>query len=362
MNHRAVILFISSCVLALTASVARADRTEITLRTTARVPFAAPVTLGDIASITGPHAADLAAIVIHDAQTASTIARHRWLDITTDDIAGLITIPRAALLLRGSQCRVRLLEAPAAAALQAAGEAVATIPHVVAASHGPTVLDHLVARLADHFDVAQEDVRLETDERYASTLAVQTSGRIVEIVPMGTSSTMPIAITIYEGDRIVHSASIRSKVEVRRIVTTAALPVQRREIIAPSHVTTEPLWVAPGVEPAALASIVGCETRTSLRPGQIIEIRDVEPPVVVRNGDEVTVRCITGSIVVRQDARAMGTARDGQRVLLRPLSGGRPFYARMNGRGKAVLISGDADELSVQNAESPAPNSSGTTP
>ncbi|MBX3323784.1 MAG: flagellar basal body P-ring formation protein FlgA [Phycisphaeraceae bacterium] len=338
---RPTLAIFAALLFALAVAPAGASHTEITLRSTARIAHGAPLTLGDIAVIASPRAAELAAIVIHDPDAAADHARNHWLDINADDLARLVPVPKAQLLIRGSLCRVRIIE-PAIAASSGSHNAPAD-EHLAlgeAASIGPTLRSHIEARLAEHFGVSPDDLRLEFADRDSATLLTPTTGRIVEVIPMGTGSTMPIAITLYDRDRILHQASIRVGVEIRRTVAIATEPIARRTIIGPAQFTTEERFLPPSADPADPAAIVEHETRTNLRPGQPIDRRDVEPPIVVRIGDEVMVRCITGSIVVRQAARSLGTARDGERVLLRPISGGKTFYARMNGKGRAVLITG----------------------
>ncbi len=337
---RSTLAILASMLMALAAAPARASHTEITLRSTARVAFDTPITLADIATITSPRMAELAAIIIHDAASARDNARNNWIDISADDLARLVSVPRGELLIRGSVCRVRILIPHEPAATAPEHHLGLGTSHSESSHLGPTIRHHIESRLADHFGVTTEDLRLDFAQRDSSTLLTPTAGRVVEVLPMGTGSTMPIAITIYDGDRIIHQASLRVGVEIRRTVAVPTEPIARRTIIRAAQLTTEDRFLPPSASPADPASAVDAETRTALRPGQPIERRDIEPPIVVRIGDEVMVRCVTGSIVVRQAARSLGTARDGQRVLLRPLTGGKPFYARMNGKGRAVLITG----------------------
>lgn len=320
----------------LVASRATAGQVELTLRTSARIAFDQPVLAGDVATIVGPGAEAMGRQIVLAASDARSKARSGWLEITTEDLQQALTARDSRFIVRGAVCRVRLMPA-----VETTSQKPADVERPIVAAPGISLQQHIESRLAAHWQVKPVDLRLEFDERDARLLAEPTAGRVIEVLPMGSGATMPVGISIYEEDRIAKQASIRVGVQIRREVVRAVEPVARREVLASKHISVEHAWTAPGDQIAAAADVVGSETRVALKPGEVITVRDIEAPVVVRQGDEVTVRCITGSIIVRQIARSMGTARDGERVLLRPAGGGRPYYARMNGRGKAVYIASD---------------------
>lgn len=161
----------------------------------------------------------------------------------------------------------------------------------------------------------------------------------VEVHPLGHSAEMPVSVTLYDGDRIAFSQSMRVRVEIRRPVAVVDRLIERRAQIAAGQYHFEPRWISAADAPATASQLDGAEARSTLEPGQVILARHVESPFVVRRGDMVTVRVLSGSIVAKLTARALSDARDGERIQFEPINGGPRFHARVNGAGKAVLNS-----------------------
>ena len=67
---------------------------------------------------------------------------------------------------------------------------------------------------------------------------------------------------------------------------------------------------------------------------------DVEPPVLVKRGERISVHCLSGGVVVRIKARALADAREGELVECRADGGEQVISARVTGRAVAVI---DAD-------------------
>ena len=88
----------------------------------------------------------------------------------------------------------------------------------------------------------------------------------------------------------------------------------------------------------------GAPARIALKPGDTIGRRHVEPPIVVKRGDSVSVRCVAGSIVAKMTARALADGRDGDRIRFEPVNGGKRFSATVNGPGRAVLAAPTQEE------------------
>jgi flagella basal body P-ring formation protein FlgA len=87
----------------------------------------------------------------------------------------------------------------------------------------------------------------------------------------------------------------------------------------------------------------GMIVRRSIPAGTPLRAEWLQPPEVVRRGDQVPVTVVSASAVLRLHARAESGARAGQRVMLTNLENGKRFEALVDRRGEALLqIGGDA--------------------
>ena len=132
-------------------------------------------------------------------------------------------------------------------------------------------------------------------------------------------------------------------VEARRLVAVAAAPKRRGDDLGKDDFTVEQRWVALNAAPAPVDDIAGASACSRLAPGQMIASVDITPPQVVAKGDQVTVHCVSGGVLVTARARAMAPARDGELIEFQSLDGKRRFQARVNGRGRAVMSADGAE-------------------
>jgi flagella basal body P-ring formation protein FlgA len=313
----------------LLASSARADMTQVTLRGTVRVLSGQAVTLGDVAIIVGDQSLKSVELIKLD---DSRLGRSDWIEINASDVQEAIGLSPARVTIRGTTSRIRVMD-PSPKPIFVRNQT----GKIIEAFDGPILRDHIRARIRAELEVADEDLRLVFSGRDARLIRTPTQGLIVEIQPLGLSSEMPIAANLYDGEKIVLSETLRVRVEVRKKVLVATKLIARRSEIAGKDYEVESRWVAPTLEFASVADMDGAISRSALKPGDLIEKREVEPPIVVKRGDSVSVRCIAGSIVAKITARALGDGRDGDRIKFEPVNGGRRFFATVNGAGRAVL-------------------------
>jgi flagella basal body P-ring formation protein FlgA len=322
--------------LALGAAGVAAARDAVELRTTARVAEGREVRLRDVASLSGAAAEALADTVVVPAGEragAVDIAQVRRA------IAGLEPPARVnwgRLTLRGSTCLLLPDVGPGPPTPATRPE-----PDAGAATVRRAILD----RLAQVLSVEPQDLRVTFDDADGEVLDLSVAGRTVSVRPVGSGERVPLAVTVYEGERIIAARTLRAGVLVRRQVVVAAAARRRGDLIGPGDVASEVRWVSPGVQAAAVERAVGLAVRSRLVPGQVVTPQDLEPPVVVAKGELVAVHCVAGTVVVRTTGRALGVARDGEVVKLESLAEpGRTFYARMDGRGRAVVVQGGDTE------------------
>jgi flagella basal body P-ring formation protein FlgA len=323
------------CMVAAVMLGARVSLAQsiIELRSSARVEAGAAVSLAQIATLHGADATALGEVVI--AEKGSS----RAAKVTVQDVRRILEMGKVnwgRVTLRGSVCT---LVAPAPVK-------VAAPPVVNAAvlSEDPNSVKRAVAdRISRLVQADAESVRLAFDNDDADILNLPTSGRTLEVKPTAASDKLPLALTLYEGDRIVASKSIRVGVLVKRSVVIAAAAKSRGETIAQGDVTIDEQWVGPNVKAATPESVIGASAQGRIGTGQIIRLGDVAPAMIVAKGEQVTVSCVSGSVVLTTKARAMSGGRVGDVIQFQGLEDKRTFAARMSGKGRAVVIAGAGD-------------------
>lgn len=323
--------FALALMVAMASSVGLAANgvTTVELRPTVRLAPGEAVTLGSIARIEGSEAGVLAGLGVE----APGVAAGRWVTVDAEAVRRLIESSGArsgSVVVEGA--RSSLTRRGHAAA------PVATPPNEPAPGT-VVVRDHIESWLRSRFSVEPRDMRVAIDERDRAVAMTPTEGRVVEIQPVGMSTRMVLRVRVYEADRIVAEDTVRLTVEVRTLGAVASEPMRRGAKVGEGAFQVREIWTDPTDPPADPATIVGQVTRRGVNPGELIRAGDLEPPVLVHRGQEVSVRMVRGSVVVTSRARARHDAMEGERVELEATdrSGGR-FFGRVAGPGRVVMI------------------------
>ncbi|USN98093.1 MAG: flagellar basal body P-ring formation protein FlgA [Phycisphaeraceae bacterium] len=306
-----------------------------------------PVTLSRIADLEGPKAEALADVIIADDAAllpiAGAHARRVDVALVRERLEGQPGVNWAFVTLRGTA--TRLVE-PARTAIEAESPAP---PTSAAPAERPeqAVIPGTIRALAQDvllkiLRVEAEDLRVRWPDRYDDFLNEPVNGRLIHVQPIGQSARIPLSITVYDGDRIVREETVRAEIRVRRRAHVASRPLARGTRLVPDDYSTRVLWLDPGELPAA--SVDDQVTTRMVEPGSAIEESDIAPPFVVERGEVVMLRCIAGAVMLQSTARALEAGRDGDVIRFELTSNGERVMARMNGRGKAVLVVPSAAE------------------
>lgn len=316
-------------------SVASAQA-SIELRSSARMSAGMPVTLGQIAALRGNEAVALAGIIIVPAAKGPSAGP---LTLGIEQVRNAIDAAEkvnwSRLTLRGSRCVV----------LPADTEAPAPIakpePKPAAEIEPGTVRAAILTRLVQMTGEPAERLRLSFDARDTQLLDATTAGRTIEVNATALSDRMPFSIRVYERERTVAEGTVRVGVEVERSVVRTTRAIRRGESIFHDAIAVEDAWTPLTAKPASPDAITSQTARDRLDKGEIITQDDVAAAVAVQRGEVVSVRVVSGSVVVQTKARALAAAREGELVRLKALDTDREYTARMDGRGRALIVAGE---------------------
>ncbi|MEZ6235207.1 MAG: flagellar basal body P-ring formation chaperone FlgA [Phycisphaerales bacterium] len=335
----------SHCVSSPAAAQQAAQHTgQITLRPAVRVEGNGPVTLADIADLSGPPAEALAGVVILETASAS------WATLDLDAVRAAIDAQARPvwghIAMSGSACRVRSVSTTADAAPLTTGDGHATPAPPTDPTTVRAVVEH---RLAAALGCTVADLRLEFDDRDTALLAMSAIGRTVDAQPTGFSERMPLRITIYERDQILRAEQVRVGVLVRRHVAVATSTLARGVALTEAHVQPDTRWIAPDIVPIGPDEAVGMVVRGRVAAGTPITRRDVETPILVARNEELTAHSVSGAIALQLPVRALEDGREGDVIRCTLLSRAardarsrddRELLVRVAARGVGVVVEG----------------------
>jgi flagella basal body P-ring formation protein FlgA len=318
----------------------------IQLRSGAAVDTPA-VTLRDVAELDGPEAERWADVSIHawtESQTSKTLS--------LDELRRLLDargVHWGRLTLRGPASIVIRRTAPAVTRTIPAAHAAANpmAPVTVAEPAGQALRQRIIDWVRQHVAADESDLRIGFDEQQAALLDA-VNGQRLEFEPLNRDrlGRIPLVIREHRSDLLAATHRVHVMVELRRMAVVARRNLDRGHLIGEGDVELKPVWLNSSIKQPATdpAAVVGRKMSVPLRSGAVVHVDDVSATVgAVRRGDKVLVRCVSGAVVVRTEARAMEDGAIGQIISLKRegLEGRRStsdqaFTARITGPGEAV--------------------------
>lgn len=325
--------------LLATAALAGDGSSTITLRSTVLIATGQPVTLGDIADLSGDEAHRLAETPIDLAALNADPGGWRKIDAQGVRVALESTNPLwGAMQLRGGPCYVRTV-----AHDPQPGEVPSYQPTIDRPAAPGTVRELAEQWIARAFKAPMRDVEVRWVSATPDLLDHATAGLLPHIDDAGRSNRMSLRITLYDADaNVVVEGEARAEVRIRRDVAVLTRDVRRRQLLGESDVRVERQWTDATASPAGVDAIIGREAATHLKAGAIIKASEVFSSVAVKRGDRVQVRIITPTITATLLARALADGRPGQTIEFESIAPSRSdrlrFEARVENAGSAVAV------------------------
>lgn len=311
---RRLIGFLVAATILAVGIVARADTIRLHDQMAAPGP---QITLRDVAELDGRLAEFYADTPVAD------FGEGRHAVVTLDRVRQILDAQRinwGLVSLSGyASCRVTRLQPPAPApGLE--GDAAETPSIAVAANvedevtlDSATSLKTLVLDKLSQFAAAPpSELRVAFSERDERALRRSVVGQRFEVEPRSISGIgrVPLTIRRYEGEDVVETIQVTADVEKRCLAVVVKHGVSRGDMFTRDSVEVREVWrrddrAQPLSDPKLVINQVAA---AQLRPGAVVLASHVESPMLVRRGELITVRCITGGLVVRTVGRA---AEDG---------------------------------------------------
>ncbi len=336
--RRLLLLLLMAVVMAF-GIAARADSVRLYDQVGVEGPT---VTLAHVAQLQGTSAQLHGNIVL-----ATLEDGHAQYTVTLDAIEKALDdagVNWGRVSLRGfNTCLVTRITQPQIATPDQGQAVAANIETPIGLQTAMTLRGVLEQHINDRAASQLGDIRIDFSERDAKKLDIPILGRSIEIEPISTNTLgkVPVVIRLYDAQRIAETIRVNAKVQHVLLAVVADGPIARGEVFTRSRLKVQECYVddnavTPITDPTA---IIGKESSISLRAGEMISIRKVKSPIMVKRGEHVEVRCFIGGLIVKTTGYAAENGSLDDLIRLRSDSTGEDYYAVVTGRHQAVVSS-----------------------
>jgi flagella basal body P-ring formation protein FlgA len=211
----------------------------------------------------------------------------------------------------------------------------------------PTLSDLLTSKEVEQLGVNAEDVRVNFDT--VSTLLdepVPGAARwVVRPLVHSYIGTVQWDATLLQASRPIHRLVVEMTVTQRATVLVASDNLHSGDVVLPSQVKVEERWLDRSIptlfsKPEEVIGQIVLPAR-GIGAGTALDQRDFKPVTVANKGDMVTVYMISGSLLIKNQGKAMNSGRLHETVELRSdedgSKGDGDFQAVLIGRDVAVV-------------------------
>jgi len=308
--------------------------TQIHLRSTVRLQSGNhPLTLGEIATITGPQSIAIQSLEI---TTKDPIKVGAWSTIERDQIQQILedadSIHTGSLILAGHDVSITRRAQPIRSTPQLQQDSKSPI------QPGPVLKDHLQSWVYAHLKTDAQSTRIQYNERDAALLSTPTTGRIIEISSNGRSEKMSVRIVIYENERIMEDTTLRFDVQIQRRVRIVTTQLKRRGMIDETNSRIDSRWLAPTIPIADPDASLGQVSKGTINSGSILINAMLQSPIIVERGEIVSARSLAGTVSVAMKVRALEDGRMGDLIKLESRDRKQRFTARIAGRAQVIIV------------------------
>lgn len=125
---------------------------------------------------------------------------------------------------------------------------------------------------------------------------------------------------------------------ITRVVATAEIPAGKEIQAADLKIETIEGFSASNDLATRIEDVVNRAPLIRISAGSPVMRRNLVAPIEVNAGDTAQVKVKSGAAVLSFEARAERSGRDGEVIPLRNPSSGKVFRARVEGRGKVIVL------------------------
>ncbi|MGJ8635283.1 MAG: flagellar basal body P-ring formation chaperone FlgA [Phycisphaerales bacterium] len=326
------------CMVMLVSWLAHAGVTTVTLKPTVRISGDEPITLGQLCAIEGDQRDLLDAVVLDGVLVDG---KGGWLKLPAQELRSLLEsdedIHAGAVIIEGLEVSVRRMgtqrTVTSTAPMLRAQEKAEAVKN-----QGPVIKSHIERWVHDRYRVGTDPVRIKFRDLDEDFLSTATSGNLLEIKELSKRGRTAIRVVLMNEFEILAEKALIFDVEIQREVLFARTRLNRGTVLDESHLMSELRWINPEEKSATHEMALGMSVTKIVESGELLSEDHIEKPVVIRRGELVSAKSISGSVVVTVRGRALADARLGAVVEIESMNGETSFVARAIGEGRAIIL------------------------
>lgn len=203
-----------------------------------------------------------------------------------------------------------------------------------------TLQDRVIELIERFAGVDRQQLRIEFADPDEQTLSQLIGRDRYELEPLSSVPVgrVPIVIRRWDGDRPVEVGRVTAEVARRRVAVVARATIGRGQTIAPGDLEPRELYLTTPTEPVASPEhAVGRVAAAVIRAGAAIYPDQLRSPLLVRRGEPVTVRCVSGALVIKVVGRAMQDGGLGNVIEVRNDRSGETYPVRVTGTQEGTV-------------------------
>lgn len=328
--------FIAILMVMMMAWGAHANVTTIELNSTVRISGNEPITLGQLCSIQGDQSELLGAVVLDD---ELVVGKGGWMKLTGLSLRTLLDdheeIHAGAVVIEGLEVSVRRMHASVKRTLSTP---LPSSKIEVETVQGPVIRSHIERWVHDRYQIGAHPVRIKFRDLDDEFLDTATNGNLLEIKELSKRGSTAIRVILMDEFQILAEKALIFDVEIQRDILFARTRLSRGTVLNESHLMTELRWINPEEHSATQEMAMGMAVTKVVESGELLSEDHIEKPVVIRKGELVSAKSISGSVVVTVRGRAKTSARLGAVVEIESINGETSFVARAIGQGRAMIL------------------------
>lgn len=241
-------------------------------------------------------------------------------------------------------------------AVQVQATPTAIIPNpqqTITATDAITIAEHLTRYLLTYTGLSDQELVVTYSQADKRELAQPALTDRFEIQPISTAKLgqLPLVIRRWRGNTLTGEMRVTAQVACKTLAVVVVENVRRGQSFGASDVQVQEVILTHELTPIRkLRDVLGRVASRNIRKNQTLFENDVQLPVMIERGQQVTVRVLVGGMVIRTTARAMDDAAMGDMVELQNQRSREVFMARVAGPRQAVLENGNSQQVSMAGA------------
>lgn len=308
------------------------------------------ILLRDVAELIGQHAQALQNI-----ELATIDSNQQTMTLTLDSVRRVLDkqdINWGKIALSGYATCVVYQTIHSPEPFTAAASPLVTNPHEELGLSTAVTLRQRVIDLIERFaDADEEELRITFSENDSKILARSAWEDRYEIQPLSSSALgfIPIVIRQYHDGRLAGTYRITADVSRRYMAVVAKSTIGRHQTFAPGDVEIREVYLASNTEKVIsdLSQVIGFVATSVVRRDAVVRNHQIRSPTLVRRGELITVRCISGDLVVKTVGRATEDGGRDQIIQVRNDRTRHRYSVRITGTRSGVAEAPDAGELTA---------------